>query len=143
PFPLIFAVVDALLPVLFDTLHQQVDLLVPDGRGGDYVKIFIYKHPFELLHRLVCACKIGFVDYQDIGDFGQPGLHALNFISHLGVSTTTTMWASAAISSWSCPTPMVSTKMTSLPAASSRWMASRTAAETPPWLPRVAKLRIK
>src|SRR5437773_1190678 len=59
-----------------------------------------------------------------------------------GTRTTTVVSARRITSSSVCPTPTVSTRMRSMPKASRRRITSRVARATPPWLPRLARLRM-
>ena len=60
-----------------------------------------------------------------------------------GTASTTTVWASSAISISSCPTPTVSTSTTSLPMASSTATRSAVERDRPPRWPRVPSERMK
>ena len=101
-------------------------------------------HVPQVAGHLVGAVPVGLVDDEDVGDLEDAGLRRLDRRRRSPArARAAVVSASEAISTSACPTPTVSTRTTSQPAASSTRSACGTAADSPPSWPREAIDRMK
>ena len=97
------------------------------------------EHRAQLAADLVGAVAVGLVDDVDVADLEDPGLRGLDAVAHARARAAPAWCRPApAISTSLCPTPTVSTRITSQPAASSTRSACGVAQASPPRWPREA-----
>ena len=124
------------LAMPLDLRDDLVDAL-PRGRDGEDdrrlpVGLARRHHGADLAPGGVRAVAIGLVDDEDVADLEDAGLEAWMPSPMPGASRTSVVSARPAISTSDCPTPTVSTRITSHPAASSTRSACGAAPARPP-----------
>ena len=102
------------------------------------------QHVPQLADGVLGAVPVGLVHHVDVADLEDARLGRLHAVAHArGASTSTTVSAAPATSTSDWPTPTVSTRTTSKPAAVEHAQRLRDATARPPRCPRVAIDRMK